>query len=90
KGAWNTQTEDFSPKHTKYTPRWGRVMLFGYLGAGTVEFDDVVVKQIVPASPGAGDKRRRHSRESGVTIDQMRENERRGLPEQKRDELPKR
>ena len=43
KNVWNTQTEDFTPGHTKYTPRWGRVMLYGYLGAGVVEFDDVVV-----------------------------------------------
>lgn len=83
KNTWNTQTEDFTPRHTKYTPRWGRVMLYGYLGAGTVEFDDVVVREIVPASPGAGDKRRRHSLETGVTIDQMRENERRGMDERK-------
>ena len=52
-------------------------MLYGYLGAGTVDFDDVVVKQIVPASPGAHKKQRRHSLETGVTIEQMNENERR-------------
>ncbi|MBN2217391.1 MAG: hypothetical protein JW719_08440 [Pirellulales bacterium] len=75
--TWNTHTEDFTPRHTKFKPRWGRVMLYGYLGAGTVEFDDVVVKQIVPPSPGAGEKQRRHSLESGVTIEQMKENERR-------------
>ena len=78
KNTWNTQTQDFTPKHTKYTPRWGRVMLYAYLGAGVVEFDDVVVKQIVPASPGAGDKRRRHSLETKVTVEEMEENERRG------------
>ena len=52
KNAWNTHTEDFTPKHTKYTPQWGRVMLYAYLGAGQVDFDDVVVKQIVPAATG--------------------------------------
>ena len=32
--VWNTQTEDFTPAHTKYTPRWGRVMLYAYIGGG--------------------------------------------------------
>ncbi len=77
KNQWNTQTEDFTPKHTKYTPRWGRVMLYAYLGGGVVEFDDVVVKQILPASPGESEKIRRHSLETGVTIKEMEENERR-------------
>ncbi len=76
--VWNIQTEDFTPKHTKYTPRWGRVMLYAYLGAGVVEFDDVVLKQIVPASSGAERKQQRHSLESGVTLKEMEENERRG------------
>ena len=78
KNQWNTQTEDFTPKHTKYTPKWGRVMLYSYLGGGVVEFDDVVVKQILPASPGESEKVRRHSMETGVTIKEMEENERRG------------
>ncbi|MBN1911676.1 MAG: hypothetical protein JW818_18180 [Pirellulales bacterium] len=78
KNQWNTQTQDFTPKHTKYTPRWGRVMLYGFLGAGSVEFDDVVVKQIVPPSPGHRDKLRRHSLESGVTLKEMEENRKRG------------
>lgn len=50
--VWNTHTEDFAPRHTKYAPKWGRVMLYAYLKPGEVEFDDVIVKQIVPASPG--------------------------------------
>ena len=50
--SWNTHTEDFTPKHVKYTPRWGRVMLYAYAVPGVVEFDDVVVKQIVPPAPG--------------------------------------
>jgi hypothetical protein len=66
-------------------------MLYGYLGAGTVEFDDVVVKQVVPASPGAGEKRRRHSLETGVSIEEMEENERRGLePAEKSPAKPRR
>ena len=75
--TWNVQVEDFTPKHTKYTPRWGRVMLYAYLGGGVVEFDDVVLKQIVPASPSESKKDPRHSMESDVTLEQMRENERR-------------
>jgi hypothetical protein len=78
KNTWNTQVQDFTPKHTKYTPRWGKVMLYAYLGGGVVEFDDVVLKQILPASPGAGKEEPRHSMESTVTIKDMEENERRG------------
>jgi hypothetical protein len=81
KNVWNTQTGDFTPRHTRYTPRWGRVMLYGYLGAGAVEFDDVVVKQILPASPGDLVKQPRQSLESGVTVEEMGENERRGNDE---------
>jgi hypothetical protein len=54
-GQWNLQTEDFTPKHPRFNPRWGRVMLYGYWPAGTVEWDDVVVKLVKPAlssSPG--------------------------------------
>lgn len=93
KGAvntWNTQTEDFTPKHTKYVPRWGRVMLYAYLHPGVMEWDDVVVKQIVPASPGetAGDKK--HSIGTKVTIKEMEENERRSkeLKEKGRETRP--
>ena len=78
KNTWNVHTEDFTPRHTKYEPKWGRVMLYAYLGGGVVEWDDVVVKQIVPASPGEGRQRPRHSMASDVTIDQMRANEERG------------
>ena len=78
KNVWNVQTEDFTPKHTKYTPRWGRVMLYAYLGGGVVEWDDVVLKQIIPAEPPETEKVLRHSMESTVTIEEMRENERRG------------
>ena len=67
KGKWNVQTEDFTPKHTKYTPRFGRVMLYGYLHEGVVEWDDVVVKQILPPPEGTGDKEKRRSMETKVT-----------------------
>jgi len=49
KNAWNTHIEDFTPMHAKYSPKWGRVMLYAYLGGGVVEFDDVVIKQILPS-----------------------------------------
>ncbi len=51
KGAaaeWHTHVEDFTPRHPKFTPRYARVMLYAYWPAGTVDWDDVVVKQIVP------------------------------------------
>jgi hypothetical protein len=76
-GKWNTQTEDFTPKHPKYSPKWGRVMLYAYLSPGEVEFDDVVVKQISPAPPATGEKVRRHSSESKITVKEMEENQRR-------------
>jgi hypothetical protein len=82
--TWNVQTEDFTPKHTQYTPRWGRVMLYAYLGAGVVEFDDVVVKQIKPVPADVTEKIRRHSLETGVTIKDMEENERRSREAGKR------
>jgi len=52
-------------------------MLYAYLSPGEVEFDDVVVKQISPASPGNVAKVRRHSIESKVTVKEMEEDERR-------------
>jgi len=45
-GSWHTHVEDFTPKHTKYTPQRARVMLYAYHPAGTVDWDDIVVKQI--------------------------------------------
>ena len=88
KKTWNTHTQDFTPRHTKYSPQWGRVMLYAYIGAGTVDFDDVVVKQIVPGSAGTVvNKQRRHSSETKVTIKDMEENERRS-DEAKRRQAP--
>jgi hypothetical protein len=75
--TWKTHTEDFVPRHVKYTPRWGRVMLYAYMVPGVVEFDDVVVKQIVPAPSGQPPKVRRHSTDTKITIKEMEENERR-------------
>jgi hypothetical protein len=78
KNTWNTQTEDFTPRQSNYTPRWGRVMLYGYVGAGVVEFDDVVVKLIVQGSASISvTKKRRTSLETKTTVEEMEENERR-------------
>ena len=70
-GVWNVHTEDFTPQHTQYTPRWGRVMLYAYWPAGTVEWDDVVVKQVAPAPARKGEKIRRPSTETKVRSDEI-------------------
>jgi hypothetical protein len=57
-GAWNAHTGDFTPQHARFHPRWGRVMLYAYWPAGTVEWDDVVVQQVVPAPAGRGARNR--------------------------------
>jgi hypothetical protein len=86
KNQWHVHTEDFTPRHTRYTPQWGRVMLYAYLGGGAVEWDDVVVKEIIPASPGESKKTPRHSMESRVTIEEMQENESRAEEEGKKND----
>jgi hypothetical protein len=75
--TWATHTQDFKPQHVKYSPRFGSVMLYAYLSPGEVEFDDVVVKQIVPPSPGEQAKVRRPSRETNVTVEEIEQNKRR-------------
>lgn len=87
--TWKTHTEDFTPKHVKYSPKSCRIMLYAYMVPGVVEFDDVVVKQIVPVSPGEqANKVRRHSKETKITVKEMEENERRSkeMKAQKSDE----
>ncbi len=75
KDTWNVHTEDFTPRHTQYAPKWGRVMLYAYLGAGVVEFDDVVVKQILP--PLNGEKKElRPSLGTKVSTKEIEEKER--------------
>jgi hypothetical protein len=69
--TWNTQTEDFTPKHTQFAPRWGRVMLYAYWPAGTVDWDDVVVKQIKTAPKQTSPQQRRPSLETKVTSEQL-------------------
>ena len=78
KNTWNTHTQDFTPKHSRFSPRWGKVMLYAYLGGGAVEFDEVVVKQIAPPPSQNLDKDLRPSAASKVTVREMQENERRG------------
>ncbi|MBN1853235.1 MAG: hypothetical protein JW829_10945 [Pirellulales bacterium] len=45
---WHVHTEDFTPQHPQFTPRWGRVMLYAYWPAGTVQWDEIIVKKIAP------------------------------------------
>jgi len=71
KNTWNVQTEDFTPRHTQYVPKWGRVMLYGYWPEGTVDWDDVVVKQIAPPSRYAKAKDRRPSLETKVRTEEF-------------------
>ncbi|MFZ5832716.1 MAG: hypothetical protein ACOY3P_21725 [Planctomycetota bacterium] len=82
--AWHTHSQDFTPKHTRYTPRWGRVMLYAFHGAGAVEWDDVVLKQVLPASPGELNQNKRHSIETKVTDAEIEENRRRSREAQQR------
>jgi hypothetical protein len=70
--TWNVHTEDFTPTHTQYTLRWGRVMLYAYWPAGTVDWDDVVVKQIVPPPARGGEKEQRPSLETKVRTKDMK------------------
>jgi hypothetical protein len=56
--TWNVQSEEFTPKHVQFNPRWGRVMLYAYWPVGVVEWDDVVVEQVSPAPKGSTGERR--------------------------------
>lgn len=51
KNEWTTHMQDFTPRHTKYSPKFGRVMLYAYWFAGKVWFDDVVIKKIADPDP---------------------------------------
>jgi hypothetical protein len=83
KNQWNVHVEDFTPRHTKYDLKFGKVELFGYHGAGVVEFDDFVLKEIVAASPSALVGPRRHSSATRVTLKEMEHNERRSREAQR-------
>ena len=85
KNTWNVHTEDFTPKHPRYSPKWGKVMLYAYLDGGAVEFDDVIVKQTLPApSQNLNKKDLRPSSASKVTVGEIQENERRGQEAQRK------
>jgi hypothetical protein len=77
KNTWNTHTQDFTPRHTKYDPRMAKVDLYAYLGGGTVDFDDVIIRLITPVSTGGAEEDPRHSMDSDVTLEDMRANEER-------------
>jgi hypothetical protein len=81
-GVWNVQTEDFTPTHTQFTPRWGRVMLYAYWPAGVVEWDDVIVKQVALPPSARGKKDRRPSMETKVRSRDIEERERALRPDQ--------
>jgi hypothetical protein len=51
-------------------------MLYAYLVPGEVEFDDVIVKQIVPPPTETNAKVRRRSTDTKITIEEMEKNER--------------
>jgi hypothetical protein len=68
---WNVHQEDFTPRHTQFTPRWGRVMLYAYWPEGAVDWDDVVVKQILPPPNDASAKQRRPSLETKVRSEEV-------------------
>ncbi|HLN32121.1 MAG TPA: hypothetical protein VK395_30600 [Gemmataceae bacterium] len=72
-GTWNVHKEDFTPTHTQFTPRWGRVLLYGYYPAGKVEWDDIVVKQIVPAPPKKDVRDQRPSLETKARTQEIKD-----------------
>lgn len=80
RNTWNVHTQEFTPKHTRYSPKWARVMLYAYLNEGVVEFDDIVIKEIVPAPSQNLAREKRHSLGTKVTLREMEENERRSKP----------
>ena len=49
-GAWHEHAEEFTPKHSKFHPRWARVMLYAYYPPGVVDWDDVEVRLVKRAA----------------------------------------
>lgn len=49
-GSWHEHEEEFTPKHSKFHPRWARVMLYAYYPPGMVDWDDVEVRLVKRAS----------------------------------------
>ena len=70
--VWNTHTQDFTPDHSQYTPSAGRIMLYGYWPEGVVDWDDIVLKQIAPPPPDAGQAPKRPSLETKVLSREMK------------------
>lgn len=78
-GKWVQHSEEFTPRHTRFSPKLGRVMLFGFVTAGSIDYDDFVLKKVKDADPAElRAKITRHSLDSKVTLKEMEENERRG------------
>ncbi len=78
-GNWVEHSQEFTPRHTRFFPKQGRVMLYGHMGAGSIDYDDFVLKKVKEADPEElKAKIRRHSLDSKVTLKEMEENERRG------------
>ena len=77
-GKWVQYSEEFTPRHTRFSPKLGRIMLYGFFTAGTIDYDDFVLKKIKDADPAElKAKVERHSLNSKVTLKEMEENERR-------------
>jgi hypothetical protein len=71
KNDWHVHTEDFTPKHTQFKPRYGRVMLYANWPAGAVDWDDVVVKQIKSPTDDSNQKVKRPSLETRVLSEEI-------------------
>jgi hypothetical protein len=77
---WIQHSQEFTPRHTKYSPKFGRVMIFGYYTAGAIDYDDFVLKKVKePDKDELRTKILRHSLDTKVTLQEMEENERRGF-----------
>ncbi|MDR1140830.1 MAG: hypothetical protein LBL62_03990 [Planctomycetaceae bacterium] len=77
---WIQHSQEFTPRHTKYSPKFGRVMVFGYFESGSIDYDDFVLKKVKePDKEELRTKVLRHSLDTKVTLQEMEENERRGL-----------
>jgi hypothetical protein len=81
---WIQHSQEFTPRHTRFSPKFGRVMVFGYYTAGSIDYDDFVLKKVKePNKEELRAKILRHSLESKVTLQEMEENERRGIDSNK-------
>ena len=77
--TWVTHVQEFTPRHTRFSPKFGRVMVYGYHGAGNFDWDDFVLKKVKDQDlDELRAKVKRHSLDSKVTLKEMEENERRG------------